>query len=374
MVFLKEEPQKCGCLSGKRIYKNQCINEVKCSDGTYEPECSKNKPKQCVDGKLIDNPNLCGCPDGYIKRDNQCIITCDDKTISGECSSSKPHYCDNGKFVNRASLCGCPYEYVADGNECVSKYMTNPKEIKLDYLLRGQHWQITYNVYGGMSNYLSDLPRSMSYSSGQAPPTSKDFVMRNLNNEKQKEFLDPLVKGIKDATSNKDDQARIAISVVQNIPYDYIGLDTGNINGKYPYEVLYTESGVCSEKAGLLAYLLRELGYGVVIFRFSVENHDAVGIKCPSQYSYRNSEYCFIESTTPDIITYSDGTYVGAGKLTSTPEIITISDGYSFDSVSEEYEDAQEYKNILNMGRVLSQDYYNRWVSIVNKYGIKPSN
>jgi len=37
--------------------------------------------------------------------------------------------------------------------------------------------------------------------------------------------------------------------------------------------VLYEDKGVCGEKSLLLAYLLRELGYGVVLFEFKPENH-----------------------------------------------------------------------------------------------------
>jgi hypothetical protein len=179
-----------------------------------------------------------------------------------------------------------------------------------------------------------------------------------------------LVEEIQNITSNKDDQARIAISLVQNINYDWDGFKSGNTNGKYPYEVLYTCCGVCSEKSELLAYLLRGLGYEVVIFRFETESHDAVGIKCPQQYSYKDTGYCFVESTSPTIITDSSGDYVGVGKLTTTPEILKICDGNSFEGVSEEYNDAVTWNSIGN-GKVLDEHNYNRWLSLVNKYGIK---
>lgn len=101
----------------------------------------------------------------------------------------------------------------------------------------------------------------------------------------------------------------------------------------------------------------------------------AVGIKCPSQYSYRNSGYCFIEATVPSIITYAEGDYVGVGKLSSTPDIISISDGKSFDSASEEYNDAQEWNRIDKLsessGRYLDSHNYQEWQKLVNKYRIE---
>jgi hypothetical protein len=256
----------------------------------------------------------------------------------------------------------------------VSGYRTSPKTVSYLYVLRGNHSQISYTVYGGMNDHLRSQPRYIVYSLEQSPPTDIDFIMKDLNNKEQKPFIDPLVKEIENITSNKDDQAIIAISLVQNIDYDSEGLKSGNIKGKYPYEVLYTGCGVCSEKSELLAYMLRELGYDVVIFRFEAETHDAVEIKCPYQYSYMDTGYCFVESTSPSIITYSSGDYAVVGnsttKLTSTPKKLKICNGNSFCSVSEEYDDALTWSGI-GTGKVLDEATYNKWLSLVNKYGIK---
>jgi hypothetical protein len=255
-----------------------------------------------------------------------------------------------------------------------SQYKTNSRTVNYEYVLRGNRSQIPFTVYGGMNDHLRSLPRYIMYNLDQSRPTDIDFIMKDLNNEEQKPLIDPLVKEIKNITPNKDDQARIAISLVQNIDYDSEGLRIGSIKGKYPYEVLYTGCGVCSEKSELLAYMLRELGYGVVIFRFEAEKHDAVGIKCPYRYSYMDTGYCFVESTSPSIITYSSGDYVVAAnlttKLTTMPEKLEICKGNSFDSVSEEYNDALTWDGI-GTGKVLDEATYNKWLFLVNKYGIK---
>ncbi|HEC92770.1 MAG TPA: NUDIX domain-containing protein [Candidatus Atribacteria bacterium] len=254
---------------------------------------------------------------------------------------------------------------------------TNPKNITLKYVLRGETNHIRFTVYGGVNEYLRNLPRSISYYEGEPEPTTKDFVMKYLNDEIQRDYLIGLVEKIKEETNNKDDQARIAISLVQQIPYDWEGFKSGNLKGRYPYEVIYDNKGVCGEKSRLLAFLLRELGFDVIIFKFELENHMAVGIKCPAQYSYKNTGYCFIETARPTIITDYQEEYVGVGKLTSTPEIIHISGGISFNSVSEEYKDAQEWIRINKLsessGGYLDQYNYDRWLSLVNKYGIEIS-
>ena len=255
----------------------------------------------------------------------------------------------------------------------IEKYNTNPKMVNYNYNLQGTKGQIPYTVYGGINDYLKSQPRGISYYQGESPPTDIDYIIKHLDNKEQKEFIDPLIYKIQNITSNKDDQARIAISFVQNINYDWQGFETGILTSKYPYEVLYTNSGVCGEKTELLAYMLREIGYEVAIFRFDIESHDAIGIKCPQQYSYRNSGYCFVESTLPSIITDSGANYIGVGQLKSEPKILEISDGSSFDSVSEEYNDAVTLNKIYKMGSVLDENNYNKWSSLVNKYGIKTS-
>ena len=266
-----------------------------------------------------------------------------------------------------------------------SSFKTKPKTVDYTYILRGNPGHITYTVYGGLNDYLKGLPRSMTYYT--TPPTDIDFILRDLNDENQKQFLDPLVDEIKSITPNQDDQARIAISFVQNIDYDMAGFTSGDLNAKYPYEVLYTGCGVCSEKSKLLAYLLRDLGYGIVIFRF--DSHDAVGVKCPQEYSYKGTGYCFVESTSPTIITnsnedyYISGTSDATAKLPDEFKTLQICDGNSFDSVSEEYNDNMNYQNLYSRmnsypSTTLSQSNYNAWKSyhdewqkLVDKYGIK---
>jgi hypothetical protein len=248
------------------------------------------------------------------------------------------------------------------------EFKTDTKVVPLHFTYNGESWIMNYTVYKGMNDYLASLPRSMPYGS-----TTRDFILEQINEVEQQDFLVPLVRTIKKITENKDDQARISISIVQNIPYDWVGVNTSTLNNKYPYEVLYTQKGVCGEKSNLLMFLLKEIGVGVVSFEFEHENHRAVGIKCSLEYSYNGTGFCFVETASPTIITDSDENYVGVGKLTSC-SVITISTGLSFESISVEYKDAQEYIRLNKLseasGGKLSQEDYNKWCEIVTKYGI----
>ena len=250
--------------------------------------------------------------------------------------------------------------------------LVNAKTMHYSYTLRGISSEIAFTVYEGMCDYLVSIENStVSYYAGQEPsPEEVDRIvtLRYVNEDVEQGELNKLVKAIKQITPNEDDQARIAISFVQNIPYDWNALHL-----KYPYEVLYSNKGDCDEKSGLLVSLLRELGYGCSILSFPSQSHAAVGIACPAQYEYY-SEYAFVESTSPTIITGCTGDYVGAGKLPSSPSyIIVIHNGKVMNSVSEEYQDAQTFQSLINMGPVLDEYHYTQWQMLVSKYGLQTS-
>lgn len=257
----------------------------------------------------------------------------------------------------------------SDNSPSTQELETGAKSVTLTYYLHGTKYNISYTVYQGLNDYLASLPREMS-----GTVTTRDCIMRDINHEGQRELLEPLVQEIQSINSDKDTQAKIAISIVQSIPYDWVAFNTSTLTSKYPYEVLYTQKGVCGEKSELLIFLLRELGFDVVSFEFEHENHRAVGVKCPLEYSYDDTGYCFVETVKPTIITDSEGNYTGVGKLTSYPLVITISSGLSFNSVSEEYNDAKEYNRLNKLseasGGILSQGDYNEWLELVNKYGL----
>jgi len=358
------------------LEEEKALEEIKCADGTTTNSCSINKPLFCDNGTLVNKSEICGCPDDFMPQNDICIEIpkCDDGTKYNECSKDKPLYCDNGKLINNPKKCGCPKDMVLEDNTCKSKFMTDPKEIELKYVLRSKKDSIKFTVYQGLND---NLPTISRYNCNPYPCfLGKSFQSKFIDHEKQKELLLPLINKIKEKTSNKDDQARIVISLVQNIPYDYPkeNLNYGDFDERYPYQVLYEMKGLCGEKSKLLVFLLRELGFGVSFLSFPDELHQVVGIKCPDKYSVHNTGYCFIEPTEPQITTNNQIDYKGI-KLTKKPEVLVISEGLSFDSVSEEYEDAEEWNRIQDMiqyaGQQINQRDYYIWLNLVKKYCIK---
>ncbi len=298
--------------------------------------------------------------------------TCGDGSLYGTCSPTKPYYCDSGFLIEKASICSCPINLTLNGDSCLSALQTEPKETTLKYFLNGEENTLDFTVYGGMSGYLSNVSRIISYESGEKPLRA-DFKLKDINEEEQRELLLPLVVKIQNLAENKEDQARIAISLVQNIEYGFSN-KTDNFFGKevnysrYSYEVLYDSQGICGEKSSLLAFLLRELGFETVIFYNQPENHESIGISCPKEKSYKETGYCFIETTGPSIITDDAIEYVGGLTLNSEPEVISISNGTSLPENLPEYKDAETMKRIRAGKFVLFAD--SKLEKLREKYGL----
>jgi hypothetical protein len=214
-------------------------------------------------------------------------------------------------------------------------------------------------TYGGLNNYFAGA--SHTYSSGE----NEDVVTtRLLENNIQDEYMLPIINQIKSKSTSSDEQVKIAISMVQHIPYDRASYISKSNGWYYPYETLYRNTGMCGDKSILLAYVLNELEYDVVLFEFST--HMTVGIKSDNAYDYRDTGYAFIEATSPNIITYVSDTYEGGVRLTEYPHIIHLKGGTRSLDVSQEYRDAIELKSLE--GKTLNSNLYHKWETITNKY------
>jgi hypothetical protein len=178
-----------------------------------------------------------------------------------------------------------------------------------------------------------------------------------------------LIDTIRKSSTNPDSQAKIAISIVQHIPYNWNKYYGSSMDWFYPYETMYNNKGVCADKSLLLAYLLNNLGYDTVLFEFS--SHMAVGVKCSSSYDFYDTGYAFIETTQPTVITYVPDTYLSGFKVSSNPNIIHLNGGKKALDVSSEYRDATRMKQLEAMGTVLDQSHYAEWLRISNKYDLQ---
>lgn len=297
---------------------------------------------------------------------------CGDGTLEGTCSLTKGYFCEEGKLVEKSSICGCSEVLVGEGEACVSKYQTEPKEIVLKYFFEGKARELNFTVYEGMKNYVSELDKTLSYSNGEEPSRG-DFKLKSMDEEEQRELLLPLVVEIQNLEKKKEDQFRIATSIVQSIPYVYSGKITSffgiELNySRYPYEVLYENEGICGEKTQLLSFLLRELGYGVSLIYYDLENHEAVGVNCPEKRGLKGTGVCLVETTARSIVNDRSLVYVGGITLESEPEIFPLSEGISLPRRTKEYRDARTIEKLRNSRFVLLREW--RLNRLNERYGL----
>lgn len=288
----------------------------------------------------------------------------------------------------------CPDRYSYKDGKCHYYLNATPVVRKFTYCWFGELRELTVVLYKEANEYFNKIARREACDS-----SLENFYLKSIEDREQAKYIRKLVEEIKKIPTSSDNWARVAISLVQNIPYDYsrsydsdyscervsifffvIDISVKGTVPRYPYNVLYENRGVCNEKSRLLATILKELGYGVVLLEFTQENHMSVGIKCPKNYAnyvYNNTGYCFIEATKPSIVTYNSSEYMGVGRLYSEPKIIFVSDGKTFESVYMEYYDAKRYEELLENSKrnynILSRPLYDEWLGITKKYCIQIS-
>lgn len=125
---------------------------------------------------------------------------------------------------------------------------------------------------------------------------------------------------------SSDELLESTLALIQYIPYDQAKADLGVNNPFYPYETLYLNKGVCSDKTFLAVALIKNLGYGTAIMDFPDINHSTVGIACPVAYSVAGSGYCYAETTN----------YFPIGVIPNSISGQARSGDYGFDTLFDE--------------------------------------
>lgn len=178
----------------------------------------------------------------------------------------------------------------------------------------GSEYFLELALYESAYTYYKNRDKFFRYQGPDLPADWKEqyygMFLEPAENDRTFEELAGLImrEGEKKKLS-RDEIAELALAFVQSIPYDSRRaaaiLNSSASAGdpetlpKYPYEILYEQKGICSDKSFLAAALFRELGFGTALFEYENANHMAAGIQCPPEYSTENSGYCYAETTTP---------------------------------------------------------------------------
>jgi len=246
-----------------------------------------------------------------------------------------------------------------------ARLLQSPRISSYYYFIENSRKSISLTTYGGLSDSLTDKRRA-------SPPVSdKELIATLLENQDQDEYLQSLVESIAKRSPGPDDPAKIAVSLVQHIPYTRSQSFNASRDWSYPYETVYRNAGTSADKSLLAAYLLKELGYETVIFEYP--GSMAVGVKCSPNYDFYDTGYAFIETTVPSIITYVPESRDGGFSVSANPHVIHVNEGKKAMDVSAEYRDASRLKQLERLGGVLDQSQNTELLKLLNKYDLQRS-
>ncbi|MBI4146044.1 hypothetical protein HY489_01770 [Candidatus Woesearchaeota archaeon] len=193
-----------------------------------------------------------------------------------------------------------------------------------------KEYSVQVPLFQSLEDYYREVPRVVWYYGGKPADIEERIYQKvlDINNtdgfEKLFEFFNKTKaeKGLSD-----DDLAELIISFVQNIPYDYESVEDPNRQLKYPYQTLFEQKGVCSDKTLVAAKLLHHFGFGVALFLFDNELHMSLGVQCPKASSSYLSGYCYVETTAAESVGVAPELLAGNLSLQSQPRIIPVSTG-----------------------------------------------
>ena len=202
-------------------------------------------------------------------------------------------------------------EAVGEAKEEIEKVpfpaQEDPVSRVFNWEYRGVKYTLEQTLYQSVYAYYKSQPKSFSYV-GELKADWEDeyygmFLRLNENDKSISTLAADLQVLGKDKNLSDDQIVDLVLAFVQSIPYDdakakNILAKTGGETMLYPYETLFEQAGVCSDKSLLATVLLREMGYGTAIFAYEADNHMAIGIECPNDYSTYGSGYCYSETTS----------------------------------------------------------------------------
>jgi len=161
-----------------------------------------------------------------------------------------------------------------------------------NYILEQTFTDAVYNSYKNSQKYLS-------YPANNPPVNFRESYYNIFLTLKSGDLsLDNLLRDLKklsdQAGYSSSEYLEFVLAFIQYIPYDTS--KTENSPQNFPYETLYKNSGICSDKTFLAVLMLRKMGYGSAVFDYPDIKHSAAAVSCSGQSSY-SSGYCFVETT-----------------------------------------------------------------------------
>jgi hypothetical protein len=256
---------------------------------------------------------------------------------------------------------------------------SEPKEISLTCDYKGNELVINHTLHGNVNQFYknSDKYSKVDY---------VDYVYEHEEDETFNILTNKILAVANDNKLTSDQTLDLTACFIQNIPYDEAKADrilnyNESIEPRLPYETIYENSGVCSDKSFLGALIFKKLGYGVSFFEFNEQQHIATAIRVPSEYGNYSSNYAFMELTgeglyVGDIPVLDEGRGQGSNEYSIYLDYNSqkISDSLQLGRPSEiiEYHAGKEYQLIAKRAQIydkmaqISRDLKSKDTAIIN--------
>ncbi len=187
--------------------------------------------------------------------------------------------------------------------------LEEPKTVHFAWSYKGRDYAVAETLYGNIAAYYRDHPVKSFYEDEAEEEYYGNFAANLFAAEDG--TLARLAADIRAAGEREglteEQTLELAVAFVQAIPYDeakYQVVARGKDGDaeatwpRFPYEVLYDDMGICTDKTLLAVALADELGYGTALLSFDAEQHMAPAIQCTPEYSSYGSGYCYTEVTS----------------------------------------------------------------------------
>ena len=175
----------------------------------------------------------------------------------------------------------------------------NNSIVKFSFKYKNISRYLNLNMSSAIYDVYRTADKTFTYPVNNPPANIREeFYAMFLKFKSGDSSVDDLVALAKQQGMSDRETLEYLIALVQYIPYDYSKVAAGvNNNPFFPYETLYLNKGVCSDKTFLAITIARKLGYASAMLDFPDINHSALGLACPIEQSLRATGYCYVETT-----------------------------------------------------------------------------
>lgn len=208
-----------------------------------------------------------------------------------------------------------PAETLPEQSPSPSPKESSPRTIRLDtevsqsaevltrhyaWSYSGNEWTVELQIPEALYNYYMDLPRppSENYSVYITHPSDDDYI---------KSLTDEIENIARQEQFSELEKVEFATAFVQHLPYTTDSVTTSyDEYPRYPVETLVDDGGDCEDTSILLAALLNEMGYGVVLVAFpetsDTDGHMGIGVLggegiYGTYFNVDGQKYFYVETT-----------------------------------------------------------------------------